>query len=461
MIKKILLILVIAGLLIASTIFIPLVFNENFNLVTPVLNIPHFDGDTINYYEAAVTWFGVVRNNSNYADIRVGYNDTEIFVCATVFDSRLWYDETPNIHDLIKWDSVTLYIDTENNTGNSPRSTMYSFTRQLQWWEDGLNRQIAYQGNNSGWVETPITFYTEYIWRGDAPNDNIEDRGYVIIFHIPFNSLGLTVPSDGSKWGIGVSMYDRDDFAGIIFSNIKFPKILDPSRSVTWNQLSFGLPNYSLPIISNPQTFILREGLNKVRVVDGVTGGNTNCGDPVAFDFFGLWGDYNYYNTNEKIYANIQNQNDVADFPCFSKLYITFPLDSLPPNQEVISATLTLSQFGQSDGPPENPPEALIQIMVIDQDWDETTLNWNNGPAPIENVSQAWVGDVDDSNNEVKLRGWDLSYATFEAYKQGKPLRLVIYTSDIFMGHGKYFYTSDAYYTFRPFLTVTLGNKGK
>jgi hypothetical protein len=48
-----------------------------------------------------------------------------------------------------------------------------------------------------------------------------------------------------------------------------------------------------------------------VNVVDGEVGGHTNCGQ--GLDRFYEWGDANYAHIDR---INIQNQCDVADFPC-------------------------------------------------------------------------------------------------------------------------------------------------
>jgi hypothetical protein len=435
---------------VLSQVYIPIIQKPPLNL--PLINIPYFEGSDINYHEAAVSWFGQVRGNENYADIRVGYNSDEIYFRVSVFDRFLWEDATPDIHNLTKWDSITLYLDIAGNDGNELSPTIYQFTRQLQWWDDGFNRQIAYQGSSSGWNEVPLTFYTNYDWRGNAPDDDVEDRGYVIIFHIPFDSLGLNVPTDGTKWGASITMHDRDNADGTIYSETHWPQNPDLSRSSTWSQLSFGLPTYTPPQVVNPQTFTIRNGLNGAVVKDGVVGGNTMCG--AGLNFFEEWGDHSYPLIG---YMNVQNQGDVADWPCFSKYYITFPLDSLPINQTVVSATLTLHQLGQSTGWPNEPTlKSLIQIMLIDQDWYENILTWNNVPIPIENVSQSWVYHLPDEVQE-RAYTWDLSRAVARAYEEREPLRLVVYSADAFGPIGKYFFSSDQEWEIvRPSLTVEL-----
>jgi hypothetical protein len=74
------------------------------------VNAPHFDGD-VRYSETAIFWFGRVTPIENYADVRVGYNDSHLFAELAIFDRRLWYDLSPTPDDLTNWDAVSLYLD--------------------------------------------------------------------------------------------------------------------------------------------------------------------------------------------------------------------------------------------------------------------------------------------------------------------------------------------------------------
>ena len=141
---------------------------------------------------------------------------------------------------------------------------------------------------------------------------------------------------------------------------------------------------------------------------------------------------------------NIQNQDDIADWPCFSNIYITFPLDSLPRDKVVISATLTLHQSGQATGFPNEPPEALyslLQVFQVDRDWNEATLTWNNAPNVQENVSRAWAGPITMAEYG-KPTYWDVSRVVARAYDAEQPLRLVLYSADSYGPHGKYMLSS-------------------
>jgi hypothetical protein len=141
----------------------------------------------------------------------------------------------------------------------------------------------------------------------------------------------------------------------------------------------------------------------------------------------------------------------MADWPCFSKFYITFPLDQLPSGAQVVSASLVLHQMGgsgtASNGQP--PPSTLVQVMVEDEPWSPSALTWNSAPLASENVARAWVDPVVGCGAPSGIawpcvpRTWDVSRAVAEAHAAGHPLRLVLYSADSDYSTGKYFTTAD------------------
>jgi hypothetical protein len=416
------------------------------------LNLPYFGDQVVLYHQSAISWFGKVDGNQNYTDMRLGYNSEHIVIRVSTFDRFLWYDQTPSIADLTSWDSVSVYIDKNGNTGNNLDSDNYHFVGQLNWYGDRANYQAAYQGSSSGYVITPLAFQTYSGWSGNAPNDMTEDRGYQLYFFIPFTSLGLSgPPSANSTWGFSVSVHDRDA-AGLTFQEKHWSPNFNSQRSETWGQISFSIPTFTQPATPPVQTITLQEGINGITVSDGVVGGNTLCGS--GLDFWTGWGNYTYSAPRD---MNVQNQGNVDDWPCFSKIFMTFPLTNLLPGKVIISATITLHQSGQSTGFPTDPPEAmdsLIQVFEVGTDWSENTLSWNNGPEPMENVSQTWVGPVTVAGVS---RTWDVSRVVTRAYQGNKPLRVVFYSADAYGPHGKYFFSSHAEPYLRPSLTIILG----
>lgn len=404
------------------------------------VNAPYFDGD-VRPAETAIFWFGQVNTTENYADVRVGYNNDELYLRLAAFDRRLWYDTTPSPDDLTAWDAATLYLNLDGNAGNAPAANAYRFVSQLNWWEADDNWQAAHQGDGAGWVAATVPFTTTTGYRGNAPNDDTDDRGWTVTFRIPFASLGLSgPPPQGTAWGLAVMLHDRDDAVGTSIPDKSWPEAMEPEQPATWGRLSFGMPGYKPPPATPVETVTIRHKLNGATVADVAVGGHTVCGS--GLDFWTEWGETNYAGQDQ---FNIQNQSDVADWPCFSKYYVTFPLDIIPPGKAVISATLTLHQFGNAgQGANPGPQPSFIQVLTVDQDWNEDTLTWNNAPLARENVAAAWMDPV------VSFPGWpgvpwesDVSRAVVEAYAAGRPLRLVLYSADAAMHSGKYFVSSD------------------
>lgn len=415
---------------------------------------PYLDGENA-FEQSAIFWFGQVNSTSNYADVRVRYNEDEIILFAHVFDRWLWYDETPSIEDLTAWDAVSLYLNLDGNVGTTPSANAQRLVAQLYHSGSRAGYQAAYQGDGAGWVGTSTSFTTQSGWRGDGLN-GAEARGWWVKFEIPFASLGLPgPPPEGSTWGLGLTLHDRDDEVGSPIPDQMWPEAMETEQPATWGQLVFGLPSYKRPLARGDDVVTIRHGLNGISVVDGHVGGHSTC--PGGPGIWTQWGETNYQGYAQ---INIQNQWDVADWPCFSKYYVTFPLEAMPPGKVLISATLRLYHFGNAgDGYDPGPQPSYIQVLTVAEDWEETNLTWNNAPLALENVSGDWVDPLDSFPGWPGVaREWDVSYAVAEAYSGGVDrLRLVLYEADSAYHSGKYFYSSDADETGRPMLELVWG----
>jgi uncharacterized repeat protein (TIGR01451 family) len=403
------------------------------------VNAPHFVSD-VQYSEMAVFWFGQVGPADNHADVRVGYNDDLLYVSVAAFDRRLWYDTSPSAADLADWDAVTLYLDPNLDGGDAPRSDDYRFVAQFNWWEARDAYRAVYRGNGSDWMMAAAPFSTTPGWRGNAPNDNADDRGWAMGFHIPFDSLGLAgPPGQGTVWGMAVVLHDRDDATGTPITDKTWPEGMDGERPGTWAELTFGIPTYTPPSANPGETVVIREGLGGAIVPDAAVGGtmpNLCPGD--SYHIWNVWGNANY---GDELTFNVQNQSDVADWPCFARYYVTFPLGTVPPGKVIISATLTLHQFGGSD--PTEAERSLIQVSTVDEAWNEATITWNNAPLALENISSTWVDPTGFPGWPGIPHTWDVSSAVAEAYGMGVPLRLVLYEADDAYHSGKHFVASE------------------
>jgi hypothetical protein len=406
------------------------------------INAPYF-ATTASYPEAAVAWYGRVDALQNYTDVRVAYTATELWITLSIFDQWLWEDDsaTRTPDSLEEWDAATLLLDTGTSAPTAPTGTSYRFVGELSWWRPRTDYQAAYVGSGGGWVLSPSTvFTTETGWRGNAPNDNIADKGWTITYHIPFTSLGLTgPPAAGTVWHLGFIGHDKDSAGTPAVSDTWWPETLIRDQPLTWGQLGFGLRSY--PAVTPPPsalTYTIRHGLNGIVATDAMVGGGSTCG--TSTDYFNTWGSLNYAGSTTLV---VQNESDVSDWPCFSKAYFNFPLGSLPPGKVVVSATLTVYQFGGSD--PTQAQHSLIQVVTVDPGWNESTITWNTAPMALENVSQSWV-DVIPAQLPWPgaARTWDVSWAVAQAYGGHlATLGLALYEADSAYHSGKYFTSAD------------------
>jgi len=442
------------------------------------VNAPHFTGkvqDSIG--EMAIFWFGQVDNANNYGQVRVGYNDTQVVFRVTAFDRYAWYNTNPtDPNDLAKWDSATIYLDLDGDGGSALNQNNYRLVAQLSnGGTNPANRQAIFKGTTGIWELGSGAFESYPMWQGwdnGPPNNNdstADEKGWRINFYIPFSTLGLSgPPKSGSYWNLAVLMHDRDNATDSpAVSDKTWPESLSDTKPDTWGQLVFSPAPYQAASVTNPETLILSRNTG-VNVVDIDAGGGPNCGDDSGYKTqrnFGNWGNYNRGGATG-IY--IQDQDNVADWPCYSKAYLKFPLDKIPTGKAIISATLTLSQSGGStlDDPANPAYRSYIQIFSISEDWSESTLTWNNAPLAKENLTGTWIEPIrfpPAPNEWTKLpaRVWDVTQVVAEAYAARQTANLAMYEADEHINSGKQFVGSDtpdwnAYN--RPVLKVIFGN---
>ncbi len=405
----------------------------------PRIYVPTFGASAIPFNQTAVAWFGHLDEDSNWADVRVGANDQELYVYAAVFDRHLWYDPYPTPATLTQWDAVTLLLDT--NGAGPAHPTAWRFVAQL-YGEPSPQHRSVWQGSPQGWQPSNVPFAAVPGWRGNALNDNSDsDRGWAMGFTIPFASLGLSgPPAAGSSWRMALIVHDRDTQAGPPFPDQAWPPGARAASPTCWGRLHFGLPGWPEPRPVAGTVTIRRPTQSSSLVPDADVGGST--GNQCPGDEFHIWNEWANLNWGFRGDFNIQNQSDVADWPCFARYYVTFPLTAVPANKRIVSATLTLHQFGNSGGP--TAPASWIQVLTAATDWSETTVTWNNAPLAHENVAGAWVDPIVVFPGWPGVpRSWDVSYAVARAYHLGQPLRLVLYSADSDYHTGKYFVSSD------------------
>jgi hypothetical protein len=413
------------------------------------VNAPWFSGD-VQIDQTAIFWLGRVTPTENYADVRIGYNNTELYVGVLIFDRRLWYNEAPTVATLTNFDAVTLYLDKDGNSGSVPDANSYRLVGQANEWGPRDDWQAAWRGNGAPWASAAIPFTTaiDYRWEtGDTGgfNNNQNNRGWFIEYRIPFTSLGLSgPPAQGTLWGLGVAVHDRDVAPTGAMSPLKtWPEALSANQPGTWGQLRFGVPGYSPQSAVPRGSTTIRQGLSGATVPDAAVGGTIDNMCPG--DSYYIWNEWANFSDPHNMQVNVQNQRDISDWPCFAKYFITFPLGTVPAGKVILSATLTLHQFGNPGIGWTPPPEpSYLQILTVGQDWNEDTLTWNTAPLARENVSAAWVDPLPGYGGDPGVpRTWNVSRAVAESYSAAEPLRLALYSADWSLHSGRYFWSSD------------------
>lgn len=427
------------------------------------VNTPYFGQDNVtvqHFSEMAIFWFGQISPSDNYTDVRIGYNDTGLVLVLSIFDRLLWYDPTHSPSDLTRYDSVTVYLSKSTAIQDA-----YRFTAQLNAGEPMANWQLSERGTSSGWITvSPLNFTatTGFRWEDYTTgglNNNKNNRGWTTTFIIPFASLGLSSkPAQGTVWKMAIALHDRDDANGTVILESTWPENVQSAQPVNWGDLHFGLPSYTPPSLNPAGAVTIRNMLNGAVVPDAAVGGTTGNLCPSGPQY--IWNDWANANYGSSGDFNIQNQSDLADWPCFSKYYITFPLNSLPANKVILNATLTLHQWGNSGALSLAQP-SYIQVSTVNQPWSESSLTWNNAPLAFENVSQAWVDPTQPCSWPCTPRSWDVTRAVVDAYQNGTSVNMALYSSDKDYHSGKFFTTSnvaDWDAAGRPTLVVTWGN---
>jgi len=400
-------------------------------------NIPYFHGP-VPFNQTAIFWFGDVTTSDNYINVRMGYNNQELYIDLHIVDLYLWYDPHGKSPNLNMGDTATVYLDTTQNGSQSPDRFSYKFLAQVDQYQPRTYYQQAFQGNGSGWVPSSLPFTTVSGWRGSGFNGK-QDEGWTMTYHLPFASLGLSgPPSQGAAWKLALKIQNQDSPNENQLTYKWWPTSGSDSAPSNWGAIIFGMPVYQPPHTSHPASYEIRNGFNNQVVTDAMVGGSLNCFN----EGLNRWTQFGNQTYPGAVRVNIQNEWDISDFNCLSKFYITFPLTLLPPGQAVISAKVTLYEWGNAGGHAPNP--SLIQVATVGQDWNPNDLSWNNAPLLQEDISRTVVNVM--PTQKVTPPGepysWDVSQAVADAYATHQPLRLAFYSSDSAYSTAKYFFSS-------------------
>mgnify|MGYP000909758466 CR=1 FL=1 len=255
-----------------------------------------------------------------------------------------------------------------------------------------------------------------------------ECRGWSGDASIPWSYFGGK-PVNGDTWEVSAS-YLGQNFNGI---------------------LRWGLPNYNGVIPPAP----LIQNVNVTE--DATLGGTSDCGYLDWPNHFETWGWRNYetyigFHSRYEEFSNVQNQWDVADWPCYSKYIMRVPI---PENlQNFSGAFLNIYRFGHPGYNPGDTGTSIFQAYEVNDAWEENTVAWNTIQLG-ENVSHGPVTECTDTECGSWFR-LDISELVRRAIARGeKTVDAVFYSANGNYHSGKYFYTSEG--AAKPFVQFVSG----
>lgn len=433
-----------------------------------IVNIPYLT-DGFNWTQSAIFWFGkneLSVPGRNYTDVRLVYTSTALYVRVVVVDYSLWYKENAQPgDDLTQYDAVSLYLDTNHDRAGAPQNDDYTFLIGARHWQDMAPYQRQGRGTGSGWNNTWTAD-----WDGESamqwncnpgPNSNAcgIDFGWWAGFAIPWAAIGLSGPPEaGTLWGLGVTLYDRDDQppAGYVAPEF-WPETFNADNPSTWGEMHFGYASYTPPPAeASGSTVIKAASTTDNTVEDSWMGGGGSCSGGH------IGGSEINHGDDPSGNLFVGSEVQPTHFPCYNKSYLRFSLDSIPPGKVIISATLTIYLWGNAGAPGQAQP-SWVSLFTITDPWEEMTIHWNNAPLAQENVAQSWVYPtlVNPPDWPGIPYDWNATQAVAEAYAEDRPASMAIYSSDSDQHSSKYLTSSetgDWNIEGRPKLTVVWGD---
>jgi len=175
------------------------------------IDIPYFNSSPVAFNQTAIFWFGKIDSSHVYADVRVGYNNTELYIDLRIVDNYLWYDTNKQAPNLDAGDNASVYLNIENNGTLAP--TAYKFQTAVSGPQQWNTYEKTYTKKGAAWTLANMPFSYAYWWRAQGFNGT-EGAGWSSTYHIPFSSLGLSkAPSQGTVWKLGVRLHNPGNAA--------------------------------------------------------------------------------------------------------------------------------------------------------------------------------------------------------------------------------------------------------
>ncbi|MCS6798363.1 MAG: DNRLRE domain-containing protein [Myxococcota bacterium] len=391
-------------------------------------------GDRLDWQRSVPFWAGGVGSRRNAIDGRILWTERGLAIRVAVYDRHI-YDEAGPRDDLERWDSLRLMI--------APRLDATSLEGALridaQAGRHGTERTDVFRGSAAGWmaVSMPIGRLGAggggdgiELEKGYRGGERDESRGWHVVFWIGWRAL---TGEAGVPMGLrlGLLAFDRDDASGSRLGEVeRFPLTAATETAEGWmpvvladatiasREESGASPGHAAEAYrvagqlpphrpETMRTVVIREGRMGAVVENASVGASERlCSGDDAYNFGD--GPASWGGETGRRYFHVQAQADYADWPCFARAYVRFPLDAVPDGAVVLSARLVLHHKQPTSGGDEGV-WSLVHAFDVDstlrgssEPWTEADLSWNLAPLPVENLAASW-GD----RTGVTDRGWD------------------------------------------------------
>ncbi|MBN1770445.1 MAG: DNRLRE domain-containing protein, partial [Deltaproteobacteria bacterium] len=416
------------------------------------------------------------------------------------------YDEAPEPAAIPEWDALAWSFDLDGDPDKTALDE-HSFRLVAQAGRHGTDRTALLRGDGGAWTDvdlplgddvaaTPDRVCVRKGYRGEGRDDS---RGWHIDAYVPWTAVGLEGPPEGSSafWNAALTAFDRDDLAGTLrgapqhWPGAGYDET-DPSTWATWEFLGApflgrvesgavpgaGRPAYAVahavpPHVPGTETTVaIREGVEGAVVESAAVGASERlCSGDDDYNFGD--GPGSFGGTTGREYFHVQNQEDYADWPCFARIYLKFPLARLPAGKVVLSAVLRL-HHSMPTGSGDQGAWSLVQAFAVPAflrdgvtPWTSANVTWNDGPPAVENCAGFWgdrTGMMETGWDDLPAWHWDVGRAVARAVADGSThAAFALYSADSEYHTGKQFVRSGDFSdwgdpTQRPTLEVVVAD---
>lgn len=432
-----------------------------------------------------VFWFGRVDRRNNHAQCRAGFSDEYLLLQCAVFDRQI-YDEAPTPAAIPEWDAWAWSFDLDGDPAKSELDER-SFRIVAQAGRHGTAQTALLRGDGGSWTESGLPLGDDIvatpdricIARGYRGEGRDESRGWHVDAFVPWSVVGLAGPPTGTAaiWNVALTVFDRDDLAGSLRGEPQhWPGAgYDPVAPSTWAAWEFlgapflgrvesgavagtGRPAYAVahaarPFVRGTETTVaIRQGLEGDAVENAAVGASDRlCSGDDDYNFGD--GAESFGGNTGREYFHVQNQEDYADWPCFARLYVKFPLARVPAGKALVSATLRLHHAMPTSGGDQGN-WSLVQAFAVAPflrdgvtPWTAANLSWNDGPLAVENCAGFWgdrTGMMENGWDALPAWHWDVGRAVARALDDGAShAAFVLYSADSEYHTGKQFVRSE------------------